>query len=364
MAANRPAQDLYEDPPHERTRKLLVFVGTLLLLAVIGALGWWGFDFFYWSVRVPQERELTDRHGQKLQVEIEGRSETMVGVTVLKDKSARLLALANLADADQQALGRIEPQSKYSFPQPYTFTDAAGKAQPVRLDGRSGDLLKWTGLADNVTHWMPIAELAPEDKNFVLGLPMSLLFTYPVDVTLIDTAGQSFPASVLARSKVLVRYKTGAGDEALVPAANLSPATQAQLNIFPDNLVITYPLVLTLTDKAGRKRTLGVTARAEEAIQVAASGGTDLLVPIAALSDEDQAVMRALRVNLSLEYPYAMTLADQQKHLLQVTLVGRTEDAVQFTRAGDSKTYSYAIARLSPTDQAVVRLFPVGGAAK
>jgi len=52
-------------------------------------------------------------------------------------------------------------------------------------------------------------------------------------------------------------------------------------------------------------------------------------------------------------------LTDQQGHTLSVTIVGRTDNDVQFTRDDDGKTYTYAIDKLSDADQAYVRLLPI-----
>jgi hypothetical protein len=212
---------------------------------------------------------------------------------------------------------------------------------------------------------MELENLSAADKEFVAHLPALLQFHYPFEMNLTDQDGKVFSANILGRSGTVVKCQlTPDAAEELVPLAGLDSGSQAFLRKLPADLDLDYPLDYTLTDADGHTRPASVEGRSEQVVKITMrDDGTTRLYPIASLSEKDQALLRALPPQLDLSYPFKGTLTDQQGHTLQVTLIGRSNEQLKFVRAEDGKTYTYPIARLSPADQAYVKLLPVGLAA-
>ncbi len=85
-------------PPTE-----IPWIKLLLVLVAVGVLGWYGYQ--YWEYRLPQERVLTDLHGQALHVKIEGRNDLVLSCDLLDQSPAPLVSIP-ICDltAEDQAL--------------------------------------------------------------------------------------------------------------------------------------------------------------------------------------------------------------------------------------------------------------------
>ncbi|ADE54729.1 hypothetical protein Caka_1710 [Coraliomargarita akajimensis DSM 45221] len=62
-----------------------------------------------------------------------------------------------------------------------------------------------------------------------------------------------------------------------------------------------------------------------------------------------------------LSYPADLTLEHKDGRRIDVTLVGRSSDTIQFQRAGDGRMFEFPIADLTKRSQGDVRGFPVSG---
>jgi len=336
--------------------------GFCFLAAGAGIWAWFKYD--YLPVQLPQEHDLTSKQGTTLHVRIEGRSEGILQLTMLDDGTSRLDPILNLADADQEYVSHLPAEMTFHFPLEYVLTDPQGNTTPARLMGRTDQLLKWVSLKDKTTHWVGLGNLSAVDKVFVTSLPARVQFDYPFDMDLTDQAGRSFTATITGRSDALVKYKLKDGTEEWLPLAGLDSASQAFLRGLPANWILEYPFNYTLTDVQGHAQPASIEGRSADLAKITMrDDGTTRLYPIASLSEKDQALLRALPVKLDLGYPFKGTLTDQQGHTLQVTLIGRSDEELRFVRAEDGTAYTYPLARLSPEDQAYVKLLPVGSAA-
>ncbi len=108
----------------------------LLFLIVMGAVGW-GFYYFYWQYRVPQERMLTDQKGEAMQVRLEGRSDDAVKFTLLADGTLHYYPIAMLSQPDQEFAHALPVDVTLGIPLDYVLTDPHGKGVPVRIEGHN-----------------------------------------------------------------------------------------------------------------------------------------------------------------------------------------------------------------------------------
>jgi len=355
----------YEGPPRPTWGQRLAPLWWAFCFLALGGGIWAWFQYDYLPVQLPQEHDLTSRQGKVLHVRIEGRSDAMLQLTMLNDGSSRLYPIMNLAAADQAYVSRLPAGLTFHFPLDYVLTDGQGREKPALLLGRTDQMLKWVSPKDKTTHWVELGDLSTVDREFVTSLPAILQFHYPFDLDLTDQAGKVFTASILGRSGTVVKYQlTKDGAEEWVPLDSLDRVSQAFLRKLPADLDLNYPLDYPLTDADGHPRPASIEGRTADVVKITMhDDGTTRLYPIASLSEKDQALLRALPLQLDLGYPFKGTLTDLQGHTLQVTLIGRSNEQLRFVRAEDGKTYTYPIARLSPADQAYVKLLPVGLAA-
>ena len=330
------------------------------LLAALAA-AWLTFDYFYWSIRLPQDRVLTNKQGETMSVRIEGRAPGILKLTWLSDGSSHLYPTNNLVGADQAFVARLPVMLSFKYPLDYELTDAEGHPVLARLEGRTSGLLKWTSRADNLTHWTALDSLPVADQALAMSLPATLQMSYPLEAEFTDKQGQSYGVSIEGRSDTVVKVTlTKDGTMQIISLADLSPGDQAFLRNLPVNLTFNYPQEWTLTDQRGRSVHVSIEGRTPEVVKITVlEDGTTHLYPIANLSQKDQAFVQSLPVSLALQYPLKSSLMDQQGHTLQVTIEGRSDDQVKFTREDDGNTYTYPIAKLSDADQAYVRLLPL-----
>jgi ribosome modulation factor len=336
-------------------------------------LMWWGFwllaslagvgllfNYYYWSLRLPQERVLTTLQGDTIRVRIEGRAPMILKLTMLDDGSTRLYPIPNLVDDDRAHVERLPVKLAYLWPVQYALTEN-GSMVPARLEGRTEKLLKWTSLKDNATHWELVDNLSAVDKALVLSLPAWQGINYPIDMQLTDRSGRNFQASVTGRSESFVSYTSpndGGGQTILL--ADLSPAAQDVVRSLPINLTDNYPLDRVLTDLAGNFIPATIEGRSDSLVKYTLTkDGTEQTRPLDELSKADQAFLGALPVNMSNNYPVDRRLTDQAGHAFQATIDGRSDALVQYTTPEDSAEQSMAIAELSNPDQAFVRTLPL-----
>jgi hypothetical protein len=125
-------------------------------------------------------------------------------------------------------------------------------------------------------------------------------------------------------------------------------------------LLKSEPPEQVLTSRNGEVMRVRIEGRSPDAVKVLMlSDGQMRFLPIADLSAPDQALVNQLPAGLTIQYPFMSTLTNQQTHTLPVMILGRTADAVDFIRLSDHKIYTYAIAKLSATDQDFVRSLPL-----
>jgi len=361
----KPIAFEYAGAPRSTWGQRLAPLGWAFCLLALGGGIWAWFQYDYLPVQLPQPHDLTNRQGKVLHVRIEGRSDDMLQLTMLSDGSSRLFPIMNLAAADQEYVSHLPAELTLHFPLQYVLTDAQGNETPALLLGRTDQLLKWISPQDKATHWMELGDLPKADKKFITSLPAQLQFHYPFDLEVTDQAGKTFTVSILARSATVVKYQlTQNGTAELVPLASLGGGSQVFLKKLPADLDLEYPLDYALTDADGHTRAACIEGRSKDLAKITMrDDGTTRLYPIASLSAKDQALLSVLPTQLDLRYPFQGTLTDLQGHTLQVTIIGRSNEELRFIRADGGKTYTYPIARLSPADQAYVRLLPVGLAA-
>jgi hypothetical protein len=121
---------------------------------------------------------------------------------------------------------------------------------------------------------------------------------------------------------------------------------------------------IALTTSSGETLHVQIAGRTDSVVKViTVEDGATHYLPLASLGDASRALVSALPVSLSLDYPLSAVLADQHARSLNVLILGRTASQVRFTRLDNHQSYTYAIAKLSASDQAFLHALPLSPAA-
>ena len=139
------------------------------------------FGYPLWKYRLPQERDLTDQGGKTLHVRLEAKNDTLLKYTLPGSDTAHFLPIASLAPADKEFVGHLKSGMELRFPWNYDLTDSAGKTTPIRLVAHNKDWVQYTILTDGTTHYLSLASLPPSDQMAVSQFPANLNLNYPVD---------------------------------------------------------------------------------------------------------------------------------------------------------------------------------------
>jgi len=122
-----------------------------------------------------------------------------------------------------------------------------------------------------------------------------------------------------------------------------------------------YPMEYTLTDQSGNPIAARIDAASSQLLKLTTlTDGATRYYPIALLSDSDQKLIALMpQVRLDLTYPVQCSIADQNGHELQVSIVGRSGTDVKFTLLSDGSTHSYPLTRLGTADQMFLKMLPM-----
>ncbi len=337
------------------------FLRGLVLLVAAGAIGFAGY-YFYWSVRLPQERLLTGGKGETLHVRIEGRTDKMLKVALLDDDGrTAYYSIEYLLPDDQKFVNRLPVNLTLEYPLDYTLTTAGPKDAPRRLEDKTDKMIKMSAGAGSPSRWILLDTFAPADQQFFANLPMGAGFNYPFTQDFTDEKGKTFTAEILGHDDTLVQITTKAdGLTRLVPLASFSAGDQALLKALPGQPAFQIPVNTVLTDKTGKTIAVALEGRTADLVSYnQLDNSKSYLVPIQRWSVDDQTLIRQFPQNDQLKYPFLTVLTDTQGQSMELTILGRTASNLTVTRAGDKEPSSYDIAKLSKDDQAFARLLPV-----
>ena len=186
------------------------------------------------------------------------------------------------------------------------------------------------------------------------------LYRLPQERNLTDLQGKSMQVSIVGRDEALLQYTLPDSDTMrYLSIATLSPTDQAFIAKLGFTPLAKLPLNCTLTDLAGKETAVRVTAHNSDWAQCALiSDGSTSYIPLAGLAPSDQAVIRLLPVGMRLDYPLDYTLTGAPEPGAKVRFLGRNDDTVEYLELADGKKYFTAITELSKTDQSLVRELP------
>jgi len=273
--------------------------GALSLILLALAAGGWAYYHFDWLYRLPQERTLTTVEGKKLDVRVEGRTGELLRLTQLGDGTQVIYPIAMLGEADQVFANKLPAGAALQLPMSYVLRGAKGEAQAVTLMGYNDFMVQYATAADPQKHYMPLADLSPVDRAVLTSLPHGLELGYPLDYFFVDAAGARTPVKILARNDLLVKYLNG-------------------------------------RDQSAHLR------------------------PIRQLSNQDQAVLQALPLaHLDVEYPVDYALFDADGKVKPVQILGRSNDLVKYVRTADGVVEWKPLIKLTQEELSLVELLPL-----
>jgi hypothetical protein len=186
-------------------------------------------------------------------------------------------------------------------------------------------------------------------------------FSYPQQRLLFKTDGQTVPAQLVGRTGEYVKFvRLSDHTTVVLPLANLSADSQALVRRLPLNLTTVYPVAMDLTDSSGRIINVLVLDRTEDWIKYQFPGSPVVhYFPIAGLSSASQDFIHGFPASANFSFPLDYVLSDKDGRDMLTTIEGRSKKFVKFTLLGDYSEQCYPISTLSATDQAFVTSLPV-----
>jgi hypothetical protein len=194
------------------------------------------------AVQYPVQANFTEADGTPYPVMITGRNDQLVQFSRVDTNKNTLLPITKLAAVDQAFVRTLPSSLTISYPIERDLTDARGRVMQVRIEGRSDTVVKITLAEDQSTHFYPIASLSSDDQDFVRGLPVSLTMDYPITCVLTDQQGRGRQVQIVGRTTDTVRFTRAEGGQTYeFPIAKLAAADQAYVQLLPVNLEAASP---------------------------------------------------------------------------------------------------------------------------
>jgi hypothetical protein len=331
------------------------------------------------ALHLPLNYTLHDAKGNPQTVSIKGYNNFFLQYTTSADQQTHYEPLADLSELDRAVVDSLPSSLTISYPFDYFLVDAAGKRTPVEIVGRDDAMIKYTVVADGSTHLTPIKMLSDADQALLQTLPYKeVTVEYPVEYTLKDASGKANAVKILGRSNDIVKYALAAdGLEQLKPLSALAPAEESFILTLPSSFRDQFPLKWTLTDKTGKPQLVEIAARSKDVLQYillsadekmqadevatmsdAITDGAAHYCLLTALTAADQNLLRLYPTGLRVAYPFACTLTDGSGQTQKVKVLGQTRTTVKFSLLPDGKTYDYDLTKLSEADQGFLNTLP------
>ncbi|HVU36844.1 MAG TPA: hypothetical protein VHC95_00775 [Opitutales bacterium] len=302
-----------------------------IILVVVAAAGA-AWYYFYWQRRPHQEQTLAGAQGQSQQIRLESRKGDILKYTLLSDNTTHYVPISSLPIAQQDVANRLSSDLDLEFPLECFMGDKDHPPASIRVEGRSDNWVRFVSLSDNITHYEPLQSFSTDDQTVLKTLPAALTVDTPLDRPFHDSSGAVVADRLEARNSQLAKLTTKDGAVIYYPVHELSSLDQSLIDTIPYSLHLAYPLECTVTDKSGRKLAIRIEGRNAETVKYTLlSDGRIHYTPDADFSTMDRKVFQQLPIKLEYSYPFDYTLTDAQGQPHLVRLEGRNIDVVKFT---------------------------------
>jgi len=182
----------------------------------------------------------------------------------------------------------------------------------------------------------------------------------PQEHQLTDVQGKTMDVTILGHDDALLKYTLpGSATVRYLSLATLAPPDQEFIAKLSSKPVAQLPLYCTLTDSEGKETVVRIIARNENWVRCTLiSDGSTHYIPLATLTDSDQAVIRLLPSDLFFNYPMDYVFTGSPRPGTSVQLLGRNDDTIEYLVLATGQKYFSTISQLSDIDQSFVREFP------
>lgn len=301
----------------------------VLMAAGAAAAAWYHFD---WQRRPHQEQTLATAQGQALQIRFEARKGDILKYTQLSDHSVHYVPIFTLPPSQQDLANNLPSDLDLEFPFECVMGDQDHPPAPIRLEGRSDTWVRYTSLADNVTHYDPLESFATADQTVLKAFPAIFKVDTPLTHAFHDTAGNLVADRLEARNSQLVKLTAHDGGVIYFPVSELSSLDQHLIDPLPFVLHPTYPLECVVTDNHGAKLSIRLEGRNADTVKYTLlSDGKTYYRPETDFSTKDRDVFQLFPTKLEYNFPFDYTLDDAEGQPHRLRLEGRNVDVVKFT---------------------------------
>ncbi|HVU39007.1 MAG TPA: hypothetical protein VHC95_11785, partial [Opitutales bacterium] len=333
--------------------------GQVAAMVLFFGVAGWAWYHFEWQRRLPQEHTFTDSQGKSIEARIEGRAGDVIKYTRLADNTIHFVPIASLAAADQDFANRFSSNLELSYPLECFMGDKDHPAAAIRIEGRNDDWVRYTSLADRIVHYEPLLSFSNDDQTVLKLLSRHLPVDVPLDKAFHDTSGQRLGDRVEGRSRELVQLSSPGQPALYYPIHDLAPLDKNLASLLPYSFELRFPYECILTDKNGKKLNVRMEGRSASMVKYTLlADGQAYYAPMTDFSLVDCEVFRALPSDLSFAPPLNYNLVDAQGRVIPATIEGRTDKLVQYTSSDSGRIYFSAIKGFSSDTQNFLNLVP------
>jgi len=206
---------------------------SLSFILVLAAVGGWAYYQFYWLIRLPQERDLTDLQGKITHVTLVGHDDVLLEYTLPGSETVRFLSLATLSPSDQVFIAKLNQTILAKVPFTCTLTDSGGKETTVHVLAHNDNWAQCIQVADGSTSYVSLSALIPSDQAVLRLLPASLDFRFPLNYTFTGAPNPHGKVQLLGRNDDMLEFlDLASGKKKFIQISDLAQIDQSLVREF------------------------------------------------------------------------------------------------------------------------------------
>ncbi|HVU39009.1 MAG TPA: hypothetical protein VHC95_11795 [Opitutales bacterium] len=165
-----------------------------------------------------------------------GHDKGLVAVLLPQDPAPHYYPMEDLTLEDQNYVNTLDSSYGIDWPLDCMIQDGKGGTTRALIKGRLHDFAIVADAANNTVDYRPISSFAPDDQRVLLRLGQSTSPHYPINCLITDAAGRALPVVVSGRTDLAVNFRLANGTATTYPLSKLSAASRDFLLSLPGDI--------------------------------------------------------------------------------------------------------------------------------